>query len=230
MMNLRSFTFLFSLLFFLSANLYSATPAPVLPLPQTTITIVSIKNFSPQELSRIKNIISNLPRVINSNDFRVFVKENKIDNAYKFEENNNNTNEKIYNHIMSGTEKLSPAIDNNWQLTLNKRWLFSRSINAYTYDYIPEITFNSRYFKSVDDASIAGTICHEYSHKLGYKHDSPNQQKQQNSVPYSVGQMCSYLYELYFPIPSHQFNPSLKMVKEECGLICRFKSLFNVNN
>lgn len=197
--------FLWSLIFFYSSLTYA----------ETCIEVVKARNFSPSAKARMFKIINNLQVAINHDSFKQLVINYKINGVYRYENNNNDTNIMIYEKIMSGSETLGPNIDQKWNLDLNLKWLFSRSTLAYTDFSRPEIYINSRYFGRGLDSEIAGTICHEYTHKLGYSHDNKDTPKRANSVPYVIGSICEMVYA----------NTSYKgIVKQDaCGLWCRFK-------
>lgn len=168
----------------------------------------------------MKKISENLEKVINSNDFKIYILDHSMNKQKNFLENNNKNNHQIYFNIMSGEEVLNPVKDNEWQLHLNKKFILSRSTLAYTDKKQKEIHFSSRYIENGDDASISGTICHEYAHKLGYGHDTKNTKQWPYTVPYAVGDICTSLYVNLFP------GRPVNTVKEPyCGILCRLKGL-----
>lgn len=206
---MRTTIILWLLIFFLSAN----------SVAQTKIKIVNLGNFSPDQTSRIDVIMNNLEQIINSRDFMERVVNHRINGEFRYEENNNESNYEIYSKIMSGYELLDTNIDYKWTLNLNLKWFFTLRTRAYTYFTKPEIYINSRYYNRGMDAEIAGTICHEYMHKLGYSHSKEYTDIRPYTVPYSIGDICEILY-------INNFGDI--MIKEEsCNLWCRFKRYVN---
>ena len=188
-------------------------------LAKTVITIRSIKNFTTVESKRVERIIFNLQEVINSDTFRYLVYSHNINGQRVFRDNNGESNETIYVKIMAGAEILDHNVDMEWQLDLVKRYIFSRNTLAYTYLTTPEIYFSSRYIKNGDDSSIAGTICHEYMHKLGYFHSKVHTNDRIMTVPYGVGAICELIYtNIFNPMPFIQ-----EEVVESCDYLCEFK-------
>lgn len=197
------------LFFFLSCDLNSATE----------IEIIRTTNFSESQRQRIDMIASNLERVINSEHFMNQVLAHKFNGVTSYSESNGDSNLQIYLKIMSGYEKLDPNTDNKWKLNLFLKWLFSQSTLAYTYFNSPEIYINSRYFNRGSDASIAGTICHEYMHKLGYEHSKKNTSTRPFTVPYGVGDICE---SIYVNMIGHNYA-----AQESCGMICSIRRLLS---
>jgi hypothetical protein len=188
-------------------------------LSQTKIEIVSLGNFNKEEKDKVERIISNTEKIINSQDFMTQILNHKVNGELRFENNKNESNADIYKKIMSGYELLEPIADNKWQLNLNLKWFFGRSTLAYTYFNKPEIYINSRYYKNGYEAEIAGTICHEYMHKIGYSHDQRSTSIRPYSVPYAVGGICELLYINNYG--------GFDLKAQECGLWCRLKRIMN---
>jgi hypothetical protein len=206
---LKTPAIIFSLLFLLS----------LAPTNQTTIKISKLGNFSNNDKVRIERIINNLNKVINTDEFKQSVINHKSSGLIKFEENNNETNTQILDKILSGQETLDQKNDYEWSLNLNLKWLFSRSTLAYTEFKKPEIYINSRYYSRESDSEIAGTICHEYMHKVGYTHSKEYSIKRINTIPYAVGEICTYLYVNIISLE--------KQENSKCGLSCSVNEFIN---
>jgi hypothetical protein len=207
--------FIATLLFFLSCNLFSAT----------IIKIKKLSNFSQKEKERVEFIVKNLEKVINSIEFNHYVKNYSVNGEFRYEWNNNQSNNEIYNKIMEGKEELSASIDYIWDLDLRLRWLFSSNTLAYTSSNTSQITINSRYFKGGADFSIAGTICHEYLHKLGYSHPREYSTVRDYSVPYAIGDICE---NIYLGSVESSFTSQLNRSSlTECGYFCSLARLFD---
>lgn len=206
---MRTTLILWFLFFFLSSS----------SVAETRIEIVKLGNFSDAQKRRVELIVSNLEKVINSREFLDQVINHRVNGELRYENNNNQTNNEIYSKIMSGQELLDTSVDNKWTLSLNLKWFFTINTLAYTYFDKPEIFINSRYYNRGMDAQIAGTICHEYMHKVGYSHDKKSTNTRPFSVPYAVGDICEMLY----------INNIGGFVPQEvsCNVWCRVKRLIN---
>lgn len=66
---------------------------------------------------------------------------------------------------------------------------------GWTYPTIRKFYFNSCGFDERSDAGLTGTICHEWTHKLGFSHVAMRLPSRAYSVPYSIGTICSELYD-----------------------------------
>lgn len=66
---------------------------------------------------------------------------------------------------------------------------------GWTYPSIRKFYFNSCGFDERTDAGLTGTICHEWTHKLGFGHSKDRTPSRPYSVPYSIGTICSELYD-----------------------------------
>lgn len=194
---------------------------------QTTIQIVKMENFDPIDKKRIENITAKTEKLINSEFFKEAIIEQKDKNAQKFIENKGLSNLEIYSSIMNASEDINSISDKTWQLNLSLKRIFSSSTLAYTEKSKPEIFINLKYFKNAKDNKIAGTICHEYMHKLGYAHDKKYSKERSKTVPYMIGDICDSLYLNLksLDIPSQPKTQEKKI----CGFLCKFKKVINVN-
>jgi hypothetical protein len=199
------------LLFFATSNSASSV----------AIEIKKLGNFSKSQRERIFRVTTNIEKIINTNNFKEQIINHKVNGEFKFENNENQTNFQIYEKIISGQELLDPRIDYKWQLNLNLKWLFNLSTRAYTQFNSPEIFINSRYYNNSLDAELAGTICHEYVHKVGYRHTKQYNEMRRYSVPYAVGDICELIYANNYGAEIYQ--------EESCNFICWLKELINVS-
>jgi hypothetical protein len=138
---------------------------------------VQVKGDS-ASIAKIMAIVPGVEKVISSPEFKARVLASKftstIDSPAKI------------------VEKISiPVWDLHYEFKMQKNWLGRCPVLGWTYPGTKTVWFNSCNFKGRDDAGIAGTICHEQMHKLGYGHKSA---KDIMSVPYSIGNICAELY------------------------------------
>jgi hypothetical protein len=94
------------------------------------------------------------------------------------------SSEKVLDNILNPKDKFDVV------------WVFERhrssKVLGWTYPSEKRIWFNTRNFAGRSVKGLTGTVCHELMHKIGYGHKSA---KDLQSVPYSVGTICSQLYK-----------------------------------
>lgn len=125
-------------------------------------------------VSKIQSVLPGLQKIINSEAFKAKV----LKASYT-------------------TTKDSPAViyqkimESRWDLDLRieRHWLCR--VKGWTTPKVKTIWFNSCGFSSRTAAGLAGTVSHEWLHKIGYDHKTANDLM---SVPYSIGNIVSELY------------------------------------
>jgi len=202
MMRMSHFTLILFLLVF-SVKIYA----------QTVIRLVEVTNFNPTQRQKLDRIIATLQKVINSEVFKNAVLNNEFNKSKSYANNNGQRNDEIYLSMMSGADGIKKDKDRSWDLHLNLRFIFSRSTVAYTLPGSPMIHLNQKFFINESEAKMAGTLCHEYSHKVGYGHDKKLTAIRPYSVPYRLGDHCESLYKKFDGLNS-------------CGAICTQGSEF----
>lgn len=190
---------------------------------ETKISLVKAENFTATQKNKLDLIVNNLGRVINSPEFKELVINAKVNGVKKFEDNKSQSNETIYENIMKGSEEINLAPDYTWQLSLSLKRILARSTLAYTVSSSPDIFISIKYFDRGREAKIAGTLCHEYMHKLGYDHDKKPTPRRKFSVPYALGDICETIYA------NKNLQPEKPKVINTCGVWCNLKKAFNVN-
>jgi len=111
--------------------------------------------------------------------------------------------EQIYQRFMRGSETLSPEVDHELDIYVDDYFSRKRVI-GYTYPSIKTIFVNTRYFDKRSTKLIGSNILHEYSHKLGYKHDFKRTKRRSHSVPYKMNEIYEKCYDYLFPQPKPQ--------------------------
>ena len=156
------------------------------------VDLTHTSGFNETDLSKVKEALGLLERIFNSDLFETSVLNFEFDGKKQFANNNNLTNEQIYQTIMNGRETYTQVDDHVAQLDLNlytppfwKKW----SVIGYGYPGQPEIFMNHYYFDSFSIQQIAGNIAHEWMHKLGFEHDYRATAQRPFSVPYAIGEM-----------------------------------------
>jgi hypothetical protein len=133
---------------------------------------------APADIAKIMKVIPGVQKVLNSPEFKLKVLAAKYTTT-------KDSPEIIYNKIMIPTWNLF------YQLQLKKSWNGRCPVLGWTYPSTKVVWFNSCNFRGRSETGLAGTICHEQMHKLGYDHKTA---KDSQSVPYSIGNICSELY------------------------------------
>ena len=107
------------------------------------------------------------------------------------------SNYEVYEHIMSGSQELSPAKDGVIEVYFDDYYSW-KNVIGYTYPNIDTIYVNTRYFDSDDltpemhNRKLSGSNClHEISHKIGFDHDF----RATNRRPFSLSYILNDIYE-----------------------------------
>lgn len=97
--------------------------------------------------------------------------------------------------IMSGSEVLSPGVDNeaDIQLTIDRR--DAGDVLGYTYSSTAMQWIYASFFGRATLADIAANLAHEYCHKLGFEHEYERTADRQYTVPYGVGYIVKRIAE-----------------------------------
>ncbi len=159
---------------------------------------------TPANISRIVSLAKIAERIVNSPEFdrRVLNSWYRGKNAFQ---DTKDTPAQVLAKMKSGAERLSPTPDRVWNLYYKFEEHRNCSNNGWTYPNTKWVWFNIKNcwkdkkvrgpkFEWRKDSGIVGTICHEYTHKLGYDHSSS---RALASVPYAVGTICAELYYKY---------------------------------
>lgn len=146
---------------------------------ESSATVLKVSAKGPtSDVAKIASIVPGVQKVINSPEFKERVLKAKFTTT-------KDSNETILKKI------LIPEWSLSYEFKMNRSWTGRCPVLGWTYPNVKTVWFNTCNFKSRNDSGIAGTICHEQLHKLGYDHKS---EKDLLSVPYSVGNICSELY------------------------------------
>ncbi|MGK5084343.1 hypothetical protein WDW37_13685 [Bdellovibrionota bacterium FG-1] len=180
--------------FFLSIGFAgNARAAPLTPIDGQDglkIDLAHLSGFSTVENAKLKQSIELIDQVFNSQEFHQKVLDFTFNGKPQFANNNNLTNEQVYEQIMKGHETYSAADDHVAQLDLNlynPPWYKKKSVIGYGYAGHPEIYMNHYWFQRFTVQEVAGNIAHEWMHKLGFDHDFNRTAQRPYSVPYAVG-------------------------------------------
>ncbi len=165
------------------------------------VTVELLNQFTEREIEKIKNAVSFLVKTYTSNKFLMYVLNYKYvvtkyrweglrkvywkEVFYGFWESEGQTQLEIYNNILSGREELSPELDNEADIFLKVDRTYNAGSLAYTYKSNKTIYIYEYTLKNKTSNFIAGTLLHEYCHKVGYGHNSGKRKR--HTVPYAIG-------------------------------------------
>lgn len=134
---------------------------------------------STAEVARIQKILPHLEAIINSEEFQKQVTRATytLPSAKASD---------VYTKIQAKDWSMSFAF------AMQRNWRGKCPVLGWTYPNVKTVWFNTCNFAPRTDAGIAGTIAHEQLHQLGFTHNSATSYQ---SVPYSIGNLVSELYE-----------------------------------
>lgn len=152
----------------------------------------NLTNFTASQEEKMREALKRLKIVVNSEQFRERVLAHTYNGSNQFVNNNGLSNEEIYIRIMEGAETLSRdgdggnVVDSEMDIDI-KLYYSSRSTVGYTYPNVLQIWVNRKYFIPNSLGAVAANVIHEWTHKLGFGHDSKRTSRRPYSVPYGVG-------------------------------------------
>jgi hypothetical protein len=158
---------------------------------------VSFYNFTSTDMDKVHEALIFIQRIVRTEEFRNRVMSHRFEGRLAFANNNGLTNAQIYQKIVDGVELLKPeknhAMDLELELYTNN---FSSTV-GYTYPHTLRIWMNRRFFNRYSAEEVARNIFHEWTHKLGFDHDSSATARRPYSVPYALG---SIIQEMAFKL------------------------------
>lgn len=147
------------------------------------------------QVARLTRLVEQVEVVINSEDFKKRVlnawykgKAQFVDSPY--------SNEQVFRILREGAE-LKTVSDWTWNLEIEVEKSRCSTL-GWTYPSVKKFWINSCNFEKRKDSGLAGTICHEYAHKLGFSHSYKWTASREYSVPYAVGTICAEIYNDLF--------------------------------
>ena len=153
---------------------------------QTIYYDVKFTNFDELQREKVYKALDSIMRVVETDEFHQFVLNFTYKGKKRFAENNNLTNEEIYQKILAGAENFRPIQDQTMNLNLNLYYKRNSTV-GYTYPGVEEIYINNYFFAGYEVKQVARNLFHEWLHKLGFDHKSSKKSVRPYSVPYAVG-------------------------------------------
>lgn len=106
----------------------------------------------------------------------------------EFEDNDNYSNEEIYDLLMTGKETLSSeGKDGEADIFLELDRRSNRKVLGYTYATTTTQWIYNNFFHNGSVGDIAGNLTHEWCHKMGFTHTYRFTPSRPYSVPYAIG-------------------------------------------
>lgn len=157
---------------------------PVVVQSPGKVEVVLNVTGTPAQIARLTSLKEVVKRVVNSPEFKT-----RILGAYY------NGKPQFVSTTLSNAQVFEKLFV-NWNLEIKFEKL-GRNVLGRTLTNVNWFSFNTLNFDTREDSGLVGTICHEYSHKLGFHHSKYNNSARPYSLPYAVGTICAELYPLY---------------------------------
>jgi hypothetical protein len=153
---------------------------------------VVLNKFDSHDEVKVRKAISIIKEVIRTQEFKDRIINFTYNGKKQFVDNEGLTNTEIYQKLIDASEELRPGIDHKMDLEL-ELYYSSRNTVGYTYPSGLKIWMNTKYFDVYTPSEVAGNVFHEWTHKLGFGHDSRYSVSRDSSVPYAVGYIMEEL-------------------------------------
>lgn len=155
--------------------------------PGANLTInANLRDFGTEDEKKMKDALDRLEIVINSAEFRERIINHIWRGEQTFNDNDDLTNEEIYQKLMTGREDLLPEEDQELDLDMTLYYRNNSTV-GYTYPDTIRIWVNDKFFSNYSLGQVAANAVHEWTHKVGFTHDFRNNPDRPFSVPYAIG-------------------------------------------
>ena len=156
---------------------------------------VSYTNFTSADIDKVQQALIFIQRIIRTSEFRDRVLKHTFEGKLQFANNNGLSNAQIYQALVDGSEELKPGANYKMDLELELYTNNFTSTVGYTYPNTLRIWMNRKFFNRYSSEEVARNVFHEWTHKLGFGHDSSATARRPYSVPYALG---SIIQEMAF--------------------------------
>lgn len=148
---------------------------------------IQLINFNHENKLKLIKAINLIKKIINSNQFRERIINYQYQGIKKFHENNELSNNEIYQKIMEGAETIGNTEKNGVMDVEIELYDQNSKTIGYTYPNSTRIWINLKYFNKYTPEQVADNLIHEWMHKLGFTHAVKWDKNREHSVPYAVG-------------------------------------------
>ena len=152
--------------------------------------------FTASQEDKIQAAEDLIKKVIASDEFKDRVLNHRFKGRKAFNDNQGLSNAEIYKRIIEGSERLTPGVDNQMDLSLE---VFRANSNTVGYTMPSELRvwMNEKFLDKNKPYKVTTNMVHEWLHKLGFKHAQAATPTRKYSVPYAVGYLVRDLARKY---------------------------------
>jgi hypothetical protein len=154
---------------------------------------ITFHNFNENEKIKVNQALTYIKQIIRSKEFREKVLNYTYNGKKEFIDNDGKSNEEVYQTLLDGSEMLIPGRDHTMNLELELYYNRWTSTVGYTTPDSVRVWMNRKFFSGYTAAEVAGNLFHEWTHKLGFDHDSRYSVSRDHSVPYALGYLMEEL-------------------------------------
>jgi hypothetical protein len=152
--------------------------------------------FTAAQEDKIHSASDLIKRVVASDEFRKRVLAHSYNGRKGFVDSGGMSNAQIYKAIIEGSERLSPGVDNEMDLSLEV-YRAANNIVGYTYPTELRVWMNEKFLNANKPYKVTTNMVHEWLHKLGFQHAVASTPTRKYSVPYAVGYLVGNLASKY---------------------------------
>jgi hypothetical protein len=161
-------------------------------VPQEAYTFdynVDMTNMERRSEEKVLKSLELLREVLATDEFRRRVLDHQFRGGRAFSYNNGLSNKQVYAKIFEGAEILYPVKNNMMDLEVRLYTDHNSNTIGYTWPLSFKIWMNTKYFYKRRISQIAGTLVHEWLHKLGFDHEREFTAERNYTIPYAIGNL-----------------------------------------
>lgn len=149
---------------------------------------IKVHNMNDDREEKIYESVDLLRRVFASPEFRERILNHKYKGRKAFAWNKGLSNQKIYEKILAGVEKLEPEENNAMDVEILLFTDLKSNVLGYTKTQTKKIWMNTKYFnEDTTTVELGSHLMHEWLHKLGFGHEKKRCENRKYTVPYAIG-------------------------------------------
>jgi hypothetical protein len=169
-------------------------------IPQAALNFnVNLKmdsSFDGAQQDKIHQAAELIRKVVASEEFKDAILNFTYAGKKAFVDNNGLSNAQVYKKILEGSEKLTPGIDNEMDLSL-ELYKANNIVVGYTTPNALKVNMNAKFFNANPAYKVTTNMMHEWLHKIGFDHAFNATPSRPYSVPYAVGYLVARLAVKY---------------------------------